>query len=115
MKSSMIENTLKRIIEIDEESEMIKKEIKNLRSSKKKELTQRMRKIEREYMKSIRKDTKKTYNQLINEGLEEVEFIEERISKKCDYLRHVLESSKDNIVKEICQELIPVKCEGDSE
>jgi hypothetical protein len=106
MKTAKIEETLKGILEIDQEGKK-KTEAKDaLYEEHEKRLTKRKRKIEREYMKEARLETKEAREKIYNELEKEVATIHSNTNNEIQRLNFILQNNIESITHKIFEKIL---------
>lgn len=100
MKSKTIQETLAKVLEIDEASVRMEQEIEALKGAKEKELKKRERELELSHMKEARKKGKEAYDRVLevakveeSDILEEGDLTDRRMRKR-------FEKNEQRLVKE---------------
>lgn len=105
MKTNEIENTLKKIIEIEEQANHMQERIDGLREVKEKELKKKQKSMDMEYIKAARKKGKKKKDHILMETEKEVKDLLAACEKEQKKLNYILEHHKDGIVEEVFKQL----------
>lgn len=101
-----IEKTLKKIIEIDEATLAVEKEIQTLRVEKDKEIKKAMRELDLAMMKKARRLGKVERELIMKETQEEVNTIQEEGHRICEQMQRVSDHHVDALVDAVFLELI---------
>lgn len=106
MNPNEIEKTLKRIIEIDEATVNVEKNIRKMRSQMDKEIKQETRELDLSMMKKARRLGKVERELILKEAAEEVARIEEETVDICEQMQKVSNHHLNDLVDEVFKELI---------
>lgn len=100
MKSKTIQETLAKVLEIDEASVRMEQEIESLKGAKEKELKKRERELELSYMKEARKKGKEAYDRVLEVAKAEESDIQEEGDITDRRMRRLFEKSEKRLVHE---------------
>lgn len=106
MNQTNIEKTLKRIVEIDEESIALKEELTALKAEKEKAMKKEARELDLSLMKRARKLGKIERELILSEAKEEIVLLEEENKIECEQMQRVTDHHVDELVDEVFQKLI---------
>ena len=108
MQAKMIEETLKKIIEIDKKS--IEVETLAIKSERDKyDALKKLKKdMEFSVMKQARKEAKGKYDAIMNQAREAASAIEKKGDEECERLNRLLEENKEEMVEKVFIRLFEV-------
>jgi len=108
MQAKMIEETLKKIIEIDNKSIEVESLAIKTEREKYDELKKLKKDMEFSIMKQARKDAKKKYDVILDQAKQEAKTIEENGDAECERLNQLLEEHKEEMVEKVFVRLFEV-------
>lgn len=108
MQSKMIEETLKKIIEIDNKAIKVEADAIQKEKDKYDELKKLKKDMEFAVMKEARKEAKAKYDEIINAAKLEASQIEEAGNMECDRLNKLLQDNKEEMVEKVFVRLFEV-------
>lgn len=106
MNSTDIEKTLQKIIEIDQATIALEKEVKELRIDSEKKLKKELRELDLQLMKKARKLGKVERELILTETEEEIEKIRQESELICQQMKKVSDHHVEELVDDVFQELI---------
>lgn len=108
MQARMIEETLKKIIEIDDKSIKVESDAIQSELDKYNELKKLKKDMEFAIMKAARKEAKAKYDDILNSAREASRAIEEAGFLECERLNSLLEENKEEMVEKVFVRLFEV-------
>ncbi|HKL43013.1 MAG TPA: hypothetical protein VJ962_10585 [Clostridia bacterium] len=106
MKTAKIEETLKSILEIDQNGKEKTEAKEALYDKQEKRLAKKKREIEREYMKEARLETKEKREKIYTELEREVATIHSNTNIEIQRLNFILENNIDSITHKIFRKIL---------
>lgn len=101
MQAKMIEETLRRIIEIDTQAVKVEKNAIMDEKDKKNALKKEKKDLEFSIMKEARKEAKEKYDAIVEKARSEAEQIENEGDTECGRLDRLLEEHKEEMVEKV--------------
>ena len=108
MQAKMIEETLKKIIEIDNKAITVESDAITNEKEKYNELKKLKKDMEFAIMKEARKEAKGKYDEIVNAAKEEAKRIEKTGEQECERLNRLLEENKEEMVEKVFVRLFEV-------
>ncbi|MEA3422695.1 MAG: hypothetical protein U9Q80_02665 [Bacillota bacterium] len=109
MEKKLTEETLKKIILLDEQTENLKQRIEIDSKEKERLFKKELREMETSYMEEVRVKARKDYKSIIDEAdVEKARIIKESIEKSND-LEKLLYKKKDELLRKIFLKLFEVE------
>jgi|LGVF01.1.fsa_nt_gb hypothetical protein len=109
MDKKLTEETLRRIVALDEQTENLKQRIEIDSKEKERLFKKELREMETNYMEEVRVKAREDYKRIIDEAnVEKMKIIEESIEKSND-LEKLLSEKKDELLQKIFFKLFEVK------
>lgn len=105
MKSKTIQETLAKVLEIDEASVRMEQEIEALKGTKEKELRKLEREMELSYMKEARKKGKEAYDKVLEVAKAEESDILEEGESTDRRMRKLFEKNETRLVQEAMKKI----------
>lgn len=109
MDNKLIEETLKKIIDLDEQTERLRKRIEEDTKEREQTFRKELRDLETRYMEGIRNQSRKAYRQTIEEANREKREIIEASIARCHGLEALLSDREDELVKQVFKDLFDVE------
>ncbi|MBN2898184.1 MAG: hypothetical protein JXO44_05340 [Clostridia bacterium] len=106
MNQANIEKTLQRIIEIDDESAALKKEIQALKLEKEQAMKKEAREMDLDLMKRARKLGKVERELIMSQAEEEIVRLREKNDAICQQMQRVMDHHVEELVNDVFEKLI---------
>lgn len=106
VKSKTIQETLARVLSIEEASVQMEESIEALKGTKEKELKKQERELELVYMKEARKKGKEAYDRVMEEAKKTEEEIMEEGDIQDKRMKRLFEKNEDELVKKALQAVL---------